>query len=175
MRRLLPVLAATAAIVGLTTAAPALADTTGNTSTTVTLTSTGVLAITVPGTFAVTGSVTDTTLGGQLGAVQVTDERSADPAAWTTSVNATPFVNGSHTLGAATYDPGVVTTTGIPPSQVTTNVVTLSTSPQAVVTLDGGTGFSGNNTGAWNPNITVAIPAGTVTGTYTSTITHSVV
>jgi hypothetical protein len=168
-------LAAAAAIFATVTTAPALADTTGNTSATVTLNTTGVLSITVPGTFALSGSVTATSLNGQLGAIHVADERSADPAAWTASVNATPFTNGSHTLSAASYDTGVVTTTGIPSSQVTTHVVTLSTSPQAVVTLDGGTTFSGNNTADWNPALTVPIPAGSVTGVYTSTITHSVV
>jgi hypothetical protein len=168
-------LAVTAATLVITTAAPALADTTGNTTATVTLTSTGVLSISVPGTFALGGAVTATTLNGQLGPVQVTDERSADPTEWTASVSATPFTNGTHTLGAATYDPGVVTTTGIPASQITTQVVTLSTSTQTVVTLDGGTGFSGNNTAVWNPTVTVVIPVGSVTGTYTSTITHSVV
>jgi hypothetical protein len=175
MRKYVAVLAAAAAGFAFTIATPALADTTGDTSATVTLTSTGVLSISVPSTFALSGLVTAASLNGQLGAVQVTDERSADPTAWTASASATPFTNGTHTLGAATYDPGVVTTTGIPASQITEHTVTLSTSPQGVVTLDGAGTFFGNNTASWNPSVTVAVPAGTVTGTYTSTITHSVV
>ncbi|EFC85196.1 hypothetical protein [Parafrankia sp. EUN1f] len=175
MRKFVPLLATTVAVFAVVSAAPALADTTGNTSATVTLSTTGVLSITVPAAIALSGSVADTTLNGQLGNVQVTDERSADPAAWNASVSATPFTSGTHALGSAAYDPGVVTTTGIPASQITTNIVTLSTSPQVTVTLDGGTSFSGNNTAVWDPSISVPIPAGSVTGTYTSTITHSVV
>ena len=175
MRRILPIAISTAAIFAAIAAAPALADTTGSTAALVTLNTTGALSITVPGTFGLTGFVTDTSLSGLLGAVDVIDERSADPAAWNASVSATPFTNGTHTLGAAAYNPGAVTTTGIPASQITTNVVTLSPAPQQVVNLNGGTTFSGNNTAEWNPSITVPIPAGSVTGAYTSTITHSVI
>ncbi len=36
------------------------------------------------------------------------------------------------------------------------------------------TGVSGTNTASWNPVIAVAIPAGALAGTYSTTITHSV-
>jgi len=36
------------------------------------------------------------------------------------------------------------------------------------------TGVSGNNTAAWNPTITVTIPANALAGTYSTTISHSV-
>jgi hypothetical protein len=34
--------------------------------------------------------------------------------------------------------------------------------------------ISGNNVASWTPTITVKIPAGVLAGTYTGTITHSV-
>ncbi len=106
-----------------------------------------------------TGPLTAPSLSGQLGAVTVTDNHSADPAAWTASVSATPFQNGTHTLPAASYDTGVVTSTGIPISQWTiTTPLTLSTTPQNPVVLNPTWPGGGNNTATWNPTITVAIP-----------------
>jgi hypothetical protein len=168
-------LAVTAAVLAVGVAAmPATAATSGSTTATVLLTS-GTLDITVPnGPVAIGASpVSGTQVSGQLGSVTVTDSRSADPASWSASVSATPFQNGTHTL-AASYDTGVVTSTGIPISQWTINTpVTLSTSSQAIVTLNPTS--SGDNTATWNPTITVAIPAGAIAGTYTSVITHSVI
>ena len=34
--------------------------------------------------------------------------------------------------------------------------------------------MTGTNTATWNPNLTVAIPVGVITGTYAATVTHSV-
>jgi hypothetical protein len=107
-------------------------------------------------------------------AVTVTDTRAADPASWTASVSATPFQDGSHSLGAETCETGVVSPTGIPISQFTiTSPLTLSGSPQATVALN--PTFSGDNTATWDPTITVAVPAGSVAEAYTAVITHSVI
>jgi hypothetical protein len=135
----------------------------------------GALSISVPGAVALaSGAVTDTSVSGQLGSVTVTDSRAADPASWIASVSGTPFVNGTHSLGAETYSTGVVSSTGIPISQFTiTSPLTLSTTPQATVTLNPTS--SGNNTATWDPTISVDVPAGSVAGTYSAVITHSVI
>jgi hypothetical protein len=95
------------------TALPAGAAGTGSTTAVIELVG-GTLDISVPaGPVALaSGAVTDTPVSGQLGTVTVTDTRAADPASWTASVSATPFRNGSHSLGAETYNTGVVTSTG---------------------------------------------------------------
>lgn len=172
MRKLIAVAVAGGA--ALLVVAPALPAGAADTPASVLLTA-GALSITVPGPVNLgTGSVTDTSVSGQLGEVTVTDSRAADPASWTASVSATPFQNGTHVLGAETYDTGVVSSTGIPISQWTvTSPLTLTTTPQATVALNPTS--SGNNTAAWNPTITVAIPAGAIAGTYSSVITHSVI
>jgi hypothetical protein len=174
MRKIIMILAGSAFLVGAT-ALPAFAAGTGNTTAVIELAG-GTLDISVPpGPVALaSGAVTDTSVSGQLGEVVVTDTRAADPAAWTASVSATPFQNGSHSLGAETYNTGVVTSTGIPISQWTiTSPLTLSTTPQATVTLNPTS--SGNNTASWDPTITVAIPANSIAGAYTAVITHSVI
>jgi hypothetical protein len=172
--KVLPVLAG-AALILATTATPAFAAGTGNTTAIIQLAG-GTLDISVPpGPVALgSGAVTAPSVSGQLGTVTVTDTRAADPASWSASVSATPFQNGVHSLGAESYDTGVVSSTGIPISQFTiTSPVTLSTTPQDVVTLNPTS--SGNNSASWDPNITVTIPAGAVAGAYTAVITHSVI
>jgi hypothetical protein len=138
MRRLIPAAVAAGALLVIATALPAAAAPTAGTPAVIELTG-GTLDISVPaGPVALaSGAVTDTTVSGQLGAVTVTDSRAADPAAWTASVSATPFQDGSHVLGAASYDTGVVTSTGIAISQFTiTTPLTLSTTPQSTVALN---------------------------------------
>jgi hypothetical protein len=171
----LAVLTGAAALIAIAPALPAGASIAGDTPAVIEL-SGGSLNITVPtGPVALaSGAVTDTSESGQLGTVTVTDSRAADPASWTASVSATPFQSGSHSLGAETYETGVVSSTGIPISQFTiASPLTLSTTPQSPVKLN--PTFSGNNTATWNPTITVAVPAGSVAGAYTAVITHSVI
>ncbi len=175
MRRVIPALVG-AVFLAAVTALPAVAAQTGDTTATFQLTS-GTLDITVPtGTVALaTGAVSAPSLSGQLGAVTVTDLRSADPASWTASVSATPFQNGTHTL-AASYDTGVVTSTIIPISEFTiTTPLTLSTTPQNPVVLNPTWPGGGDNTATWNPTITATIPPTATAGTYTSVVTHSVI
>lgn len=164
------------------TAGSALAATTGDTTTTFTL-SAGVLAITVPASKAL-GSVatgTATTASVQLGTVSVADGRGALLGTWTTSVSSTDFTTGAATAneilakanadywsGAATSTTGVGTFT--PGQLLVANKVTLASSRTAFVA----TVVVGNNTAAWNPTVNVNIPAASVAGDYTGTITHSV-
>jgi hypothetical protein len=188
MMRVRSKLAAVAAAAGLATgafagfASPVGAATTGDTTTTFTLTA-GVLAITVPASKALGSYATGTanTTAALLGTVSVADGRGALLGTWTTSVSSTDFTTGAATAnetiakanadywsGAALSTSGVGTFT---PGQLTSgNKVTLASSRNAFVT----TVIVGNNTASWNPTVSVNIPAAAVVGDYTGTITHSV-
>lgn len=68
------------------------------------------------------------------------------------------------------YSPGAAT--------ATTGEGTFTPGPGGIInvprTAFTGTELTGNNTATWNPTLTVTIPAATVAGTYTGTVTHSV-
>jgi hypothetical protein len=113
-------------------------------------------------------------VAGQLGTVTVTDTRDIDPAGWITTVSSTAFVSGPSSISPsnASYSPGEVTLTGEDVTPTVTNVPDLSVVPGEIVRATGGTGL---NSAAWNPTITVTIPAvGVIAGTYSATLTHSV-
>ncbi|MFB7737039.1 hypothetical protein ACFC08_22160 [Streptomyces sp. NPDC056112] len=101
----------------------------------------------------------------------VTDARALASASWTVTATETDFTSGASTVPAtsATYAAGTVTTTGT--ITATTTDVTLSNSVQTVVT---GTAGVGDNTATWNPTVAVNLPAGTISGVYTGTLTQSV-
>jgi hypothetical protein len=170
---------AAASLAGL--AVPAHAATTGNTTTTFTLTA-GVLAITAPST-ANLGSVATGTAStsSQLGSVSVSDGRGALLGAWTTSASSTDFTTGGATSdetiakasadywsGAATSTTGVGTFT---PGQANAGAKqAMSTSRTAF----SASGVIGNNTASWNPTVIINIPSAAVAGVYSGTVTHSV-
>jgi hypothetical protein len=135
----------------------------------------GALTMTAPSTANLGSGAPGGTISGPLGTVVVTDARAALNASWTATVSATSWTTGAGT-GAetippqdATYAPGTVTTTGT--VSVNPQTVTMSTSPQPVVTASS---ITGNNTASWDPTITVHVPPAAVTGTYTATVVHSV-
>jgi len=167
------------------------------------VTTTGTLSITSPagpvdlGTGAVGTTIgtaaTSTTTGtgvsavtvttGNFGAVTVTDNRALDPASWTATVSSTDFVNASTSAdvipaGDATYlteTVGATTGSSLGTSAVSVNGTTTltlgtATAGQSVVTE---TGFDGDNSAQWTPEIQLAVPATAVLGTYDATITHS--
>ncbi|RAG81974.1 hypothetical protein DN069_30110 [Streptacidiphilus pinicola] len=107
--------------------------------------------------------------------MSVTDDRALLSASWTATASVTDFTTGGgtppETIPATDsgYDPGAITTTGT--ITATGTVVTLSNSPQTVVT---GTSGVGDNTASWDPNVSIALPASAVGGTYTGTLTQSV-
>jgi hypothetical protein len=159
----------------------ASAATTGNTTTTFTLTA-GNLAITVPGSKDLGSVATGTaTTSAQLGSIQVSDGRGALNGSWTTSVSSTDFTTGGATSdetiakasadywsGAATASSGTGTFT---PGQANAGA------KQALSA--GRTAFSaasviGNNTATWNPTVIINIPSAAVAGAYSGTVTHSV-
>ena len=136
---------------------------------------TGLLSISVPAAANLGPGSPGHPANGQLGTVTVTDGRALLAASWTATVASTDFTTGTGTgnetipAGDITYDPGTVTPTGT--ITITSNDVTLSATPQAVVAGSAGVG---DNSASWNPSLNVSIPAGAVGGTYTGTVTHSV-
>jgi hypothetical protein len=147
---------------------------------TFTVTTTGTLGVTVPtGPVNLGTGAVGTTIGslGNLGAVTVTDNRALNPASWTATVSSTDFVNSVTAadvipVGDATYLTGtVVSTPGTAVSVNGTTPLALTVGAQSVVTE---TGFDGDNSAQWSPEIQLAVPATAVAGTYNATITHSV-
>ena len=137
----------------------------------------GVLAITAPvagvGLGTRSNSVGGGTLSGPLGPVQVTDARSAAAGSgWTASVISTALTPAAGpTIGAALIGYTVGTITKVGTATYTANDPPDLTGVSAAITA---TGITGDNSATWVPTINVAIPGGTVAGTYTGMITHSV-
>lgn len=173
------VLASAGLVVAL--ASPASAATSGDTTTTFTLTG-GALSITAPASASL-GSVATgaSTTSAQLGSVTVTDARGALLGAWTASVASTAFTTGAATAnetianssadywsGAATATSGTGTFT--PGQLLVANKVTLGSSRTAF----SASVVVGNNSASWNPTVVVNVPTAAVAGSYTGTVTHSI-
>jgi hypothetical protein len=148
----------------------------GDPDTTVTFTVTsGSLAMTAPVSVDIGSGAPGTTISGALGTVTVTDGRAALDAAWTTIASSTDWTTGGATpaetipAGDVGYNPGSISTTGT--ITATGTPITLSGTAAPVVT---GTAGIGNNTAAWDPTLSVAVPAAAVGGAYTATLTQSV-
>ncbi|MDT7745165.1 MAG: hypothetical protein QOE59_4243 [Actinomycetota bacterium] len=171
------VVTAAAAALTLGAAAPAFAAGSGGTGTTFALTG-GALSITVPATSNLGTQATGatTTISGALGAVQVTDARGLLAANWNSTAATTAFTTGGGTAAetvpasAATYTPGATTArSGLATFAPGPGGVMTASQPAYVETLG-----VGNNSATWDPTIAVAVPAGAVAGTYSATLTHSV-
>lgn len=178
MRTCRPLVAiATGALGVAALAVPAAADTFGATSASVTVEG-GVLAITVPVAAGSLGSRANTVLGGTisgfLGAVQVNDARGLTAGAgWVASVISTAFTPQTGPAVPATavsYSAGTITQVGT--ATYTANDPPSLTGVAPAVTA---TAITGDNSATWNPTVHVAVPGGMAAGTYTATITHSVV
>ncbi|MFT4774049.1 MAG: hypothetical protein ACI83Y_002295 [Candidatus Azotimanducaceae bacterium] len=172
--RLAGLVALSASTVALVGVAPASAALTGDTTATVTITG-GALVITVPvdaaslGTAA--GTIGGSTISGQLGEVQVNDNRSG-VAGWVASAISTAFTPDSGLAipaGNVGYTAGTITKVGIATYLAPDPGNLAAASP--VVTAST---VVGNNSATWNPTINVAVPGATLAGTYSATITHSV-
>jgi len=152
------------------------------------VTTTGALGITVPdGPVDLGSGAVGTTIGiaGNLGPVTVTDNRGLDPATWTATVYSTDFTNSVSNAdvipaGDATYLTGNVVTT---PTPGTGSVAATSTNGAAPITLGttapgqavvSQSGYDGDNSAQWSPEIQLTVPATAVIGTYDAIITHSV-
>lgn len=178
MRRFLLGTILAASIAAVVPTASQAADTT----TTFTLSAAGGLSISVPASKNLGSAATNAgTLSAQLGTVTVTDDRGLLAGTWTASVSSTDFTTGlasanetiakaniSYWSGAATATTGTLTAT--PGQLLAINAVTLTASRTAFSAA----AIVGNNSLSFNPTVTVNIPASSVTGTYSGTITHSV-
>ncbi|MGW0964693.1 hypothetical protein [Streptomyces sp. NPDC002516] len=151
---------------------PGLAAAADDPSTTVTYTVTsGALTMSAPVSANLGSGAPGTTISAPIGAVTVTDNRALASASWSVTAAETDFANGPTTIPAtdATYTPGSVTTTGT--ITATPTAVTLSNSSQVVLTGSAGVG---DNTATWDPTVAVSVPAGSIGGNYTGTLTQSV-
>jgi hypothetical protein len=152
-------------------ASPASAD---PTVTTFTLTG-GALTLNVSGTATLTGEATGVaanTISGQLGTVTVTDDRGG-VTGWVTSAISGMFtrtVAGGATSTDVLYSNGTITVTGTSTVTGVSGGTLVGALPVATATA-----VSGNNTASWNPTIDVLMPAGALVGTYTATVTTSIV
>jgi hypothetical protein len=162
-------------------ALPAHAATTGNTTTTFTL-SAGALGITVPGSADLGNVATGTgTTAAQLGSVSVADGRGALLGTWTAQASTSDFTTGgataNETIGKAVVDYWSGAATSTTGTGVFTPGQLLSANKQALSvarTAFSATAVVGNNTAAWNPTVIINIPAQAVAGDYSGTVTHSV-
>ncbi len=115
------------------------------------------------------------TVSKALGVVTVTDARTLVIAGgWTAVVSSSDYTNPAASSAipksAMTYTPSTASTSGIAvftPGLAAAFGGTAQTAYQARTVV-------GNNTAAWNPTLSVAIPTDAIVGTYSGTVTHSV-
>ncbi|HXS66514.1 MAG TPA: hypothetical protein VN767_26970 [Streptosporangiaceae bacterium] len=135
----------------------------------------GELTMTAPVAADLGSGAPGTDISGALGAVSVQDNRALLTASWVVSASSTNYTTGTATPNETIpatdidYAPGTITKSGT--ITVTGTGITMSNSPQTVVTGSSGVG---DNSASWDPTITVHVPAAAVFGTYTGTIAHSV-
>ena len=110
------------------------------------------------------------TVEGQLGAITVTDGRGG-VIGWTTTVASTAFTRRQRQRAGHRGDLHAAPGRGDRYRLRCAHRGDRSVGPGAVQTA---TGVSGANTAAWDPGISVAVPAGARAALYTATITHSV-
>lgn len=148
----------------------------GDPASTVTFTvTTGALSMSAPVSADLGSGAPGTDISGELGAVSVTDDRALLSASWSVTASSTAYITGGGTgpetipASDVDYSVGTITTTGT--ITATGTDITLSNTAKTVVTGSDGVG---DNTAAWDPTITVHVPASAVGGVYTGTITQSV-
>lgn len=109
-------------------------------------------------------------VSGDLGVTTVTDARGG-VVGWTSSAVSTTFVGtGGSVSTGVNYATNAITPTGVS-TMADPSTGSISTIAEVVEALTA----SGNNTAAWNPTLTVALPADALADTYTGTVTTSVV
>jgi|HigsolmetaAR202D_1030399.scaffolds.fasta_scaffold34826_1 hypothetical protein len=160
---------------------PASAQPSGDTTVTFTV-ATADLVIEVPEAADLGSAFPGERVSGQLGEVEVLDQRAALAATWTVTVTASDFVTGdgdvpeliiSNSNVSYWSGPAVATTglgTFVPGQPTADDEVSLDV-PQVAFSKTSG---SGVNTATWNPTLSVDIPESAVGGLYTGQVTHSV-
>lgn len=121
------------------------------------------------------------TVSSTLGNTTVTDGRGALLGTWTASVASTDFTTGEASAdetiakGQVDYYSGVATASSGTAVRVPGQATALLAQPlSASRTAFSATGVVGNNSTTWVPTVVVNIPADSVAGEYSGTITHSV-
>jgi type IV secretory pathway TrbL component len=179
MRKTLLVATASLGLLG-GLALPATAATTGDTTTTFSLTAGG-LALTAPTSAALGAGAIGADVSASLGSVSVSDARGALLAAWTATAVATDFKTGTNTaaetVGAALVDywsgastASTGTAVAAPGQLLAANAVAINAAKTAFSLTAG----VGNNSTTWAPTLVVNVPSTAVAGAYSGTITHSV-
>lgn len=149
-----------------------------STEATLEVTLVGTLSVTAPAT-ANLGSVPASAVAqdsGALGQVEVTDGRTGGILNnnWIASVKSEDFVSATTDTdilaSTINYKPGTITPTGSVTSAIGTPTTAGLLASTAVVT----TVATGTNSAAWNPVLSFVIANTVEAGTYTGTITHSV-
>ncbi|MFD5276345.1 hypothetical protein ACFWIX_02160 [Pseudarthrobacter sp. NPDC058362] len=164
---------ATTTVLVAAMAVPSSAATSSDTATTVVVTGGG-LSITAPATAALSDAAPSSTATANIAGVQVTDTR-AGTIGWSATVRSTDFTPsvggaGSIPATAAAYIPsGMASVTGL--AVVTPSSQSDLSTPKTVQTA---TMVVGNNAASWTAAFQVAIPSTAVAGTYSGTLTHSV-
>jgi len=176
--RLVATATATSALVMLVVSPTmaAAADPTDKSKATLTITG-GTLDLTVESSRRTLGKASSSDqerdLSGRLGEVVVSDRRGApEGSGWVANVSSTPFkAKGGAAIPArqVSYTVGPIAKQGI--ATYAANNPDHLQRPTAAVTA---TDITGNNTATWTPTIEVRIPPNAPAGTYTATITHSV-
>ena len=131
----------------------------------------GGLALSAPATAALPNVAPGTpVVSGSLGTTSVSDSRGL-AVGWIVSAASTAFTGpGSSSSTAVLYTGGVATTTGF--ITVASGLPTpLTTTAAPVMT---GVGAVGVNTASWNADLAVTMPASSLAGDYTGTVTTSI-
>ena len=183
MRKVLGLSISAAAILatGLLPAAAFAAMTSPAADTPVTFTVEGSgIAVTAPvDSVALSNPDIGATASGSLGIVEVTDSQGLDGGTWNAIASTTAFTTGTATdaetipITDVGYAPASLSHTGtvtLTPTTITIAGGGLTGSPTVIAATD----ITGNNTGSWNPVISVFVPTTAVIGDYSGTITESV-
>jgi hypothetical protein len=145
----------------------------GDTTTTFTLNA-GTIDIAVASNASLpNGNSGQPTVSGQLGPVNVTDNRGGE-VGWTTSAASTVFTRTAGTATTSTsvsYNSGTINKTGTVTTTSSGDVTLSAIASSPVVT---GTAVTGNNTASWDPTLTVNLPSDSLAGDYSGTVTTSV-
>jgi hypothetical protein len=170
------------AVTGLTVASRgALVPTAANaadTNVTFTLTG-GSLTLSAPGSATLTAAgnlgLGGTTVSGSLGNTTVTDARGSLLGSFNVDMSTTDFTSSGNTIAKsnATAYSGAATPTGVAVPAPTTNLTAVNiggATPGRILTV---TGVTGSASVVYNPTVSIAIPADTVAGSYSGTVTQT--
>ena len=175
-RSIVPIALITAVVGTLAFAAPASAATEAETPITVAV-AIGEIGITAAAGAPIeplTASLSAQDVDFVLGTVEVIDDRASLDAAWSVTVDVDDFTFPGALGIDLSADNTAYTSAEIFTTDGYTVVATDLTDLGAVATVRTGTG-AGINQSSWTPTITVVLPANATAGSYSSSVTHSLI